>query len=223
MKESRAFELRVGAFIFVGLVVLFVIIFSIGDIGLFERGYTIKVTFGFANGLAESAPVRLAGVDVGEIHDIEIVRDQKTKKTRVELTAWIEKGVKIEEDSLAIINTLGLLGEKYLEVFPGTVGGEVLKEGEVLVGRDPVPVSDMTEKMMAMAESATVVMDRLKNGEGTVGKLLTEDKIYNDLEALTADLRAHPWKLFKRGRGKSDEEDEDVFEGAGNKGVLQTR
>ena len=130
--------------------------------------------------------------------------------------------MKIEEDSLAIINTLGLLGEKYLEVFPGTVGGKILSEGEILVGRDPVPVSDMTEKMKALAESATAVMDRLRHGEGTVGKLLTEDKIYNDLEALVADLRAHPWKLFKRGREKSDEK-EDSFEGTGNKGVLHSR
>jgi len=198
----KTLEMKVGIFIVVAFIILFFIAFSIGDLSIFEKGYTIRVSFGFANGIAESAPVRLAGVDVGEIDDIEIYYDETAGKTKVVLYAHISEDVKIEKDAIARINTLGLLGEKYLEVSPGSRRAGFLDGGSLLVGDDPICLEALTKDMRGLVDSATVIMDRLKDGEGTVGKLLVEEKIYNDLESFVADIKAHPWKLLHKGREK---------------------
>lgn len=200
--ENRIFELKVGIFIAVGMIIFFLIVFSIGDVYIVKRGYHIDAVFNFANGISESAPVRLAGVNVGEIDKITLFFDEKDKKTKVKLTLWIEEyKIKIERDSLATINTLGLLGEKYLEIYPGTTTNVFLKEGDVIVGRDPISTESIAEKINVLADSTVTIMERLKDGKGTIGKLLTEDKIYNDLEAFVEDVKKHPWKLLHKPRG----------------------
>ena len=200
--ENKSFELKVGIFIAVGILIFFIIVFSIGDINIIKRGYKVDVLFNFANGLTESAPVRLAGVNVGQVDNIDIYYDENEKRTKIRIVALIEdEDIKIERDSTVFINTLGLLGEKYLEIFPGTTTDDFLKNEDIIIGHDPISTADLTEQMADMANSANVVMTRLKDGEGTVGKLLTEDKIYNDLEALVEDIKRHPWKLLNKPRG----------------------
>lgn len=203
MAEDRSFELKVGLFVGVGILIFFIIVFSIGDVTLIKRGYRIYTIFSFVNGITESAPVRLAGVDVGRIEKINVYYDKEAQKTKVKLTAWINsEDIKIEKDARATINTLGLLGEKYLEIFPGTVENGILENEDTLMGYDPVLVQNLTETMNQLVESTNVVMGRLKEGEGTIGKLLVEEKIYNDLEAFVADIKAHPWKLLHKPRGE---------------------
>ena len=197
--EERIFELKVGIFIAVGLLIFFIVVFSIGDVYLIRRGYHIKVLFNFANGITESAPVRLAGVNVGQINKIDVFFDENEKKTRVRLSAWIkDPKIRIERDAEAVINTLGLLGEKYLEIFPGTKTDDILKGGDEIVGNDPVPTEILTRKIDQLADSTNVVMTGLKEGRGTIGKLLVEEKIYNDMEAFIEDLKKHPWKLLHK-------------------------
>lgn len=202
MDNTKVFELKVGIFILIGIAILFVIVFSIGDINISRSGYHVKVLFNFACGIGPSAPVRLAGVGVGQVQGIRIVRDEKAKTTKAELTAWINDGAKIENDSQITINTLGLLGEKYLEIFPGTPGKPVLKNNDTIVGKDPVPMEKITENLANLSESVKCIVDKIKNGEGTVGKLITDDSIYKNLEAFTADIKAHPWKLLSKPRGE---------------------
>lgn len=189
MDNIKAFELKVGLFIIVGVTILVFIIFSIGDINLSKVGYGITVNFNFAAGLGTSAPVRLAGVGVGRVDGIKVVYDEKDKKTHAEVHAWIQEGTNIEKDAVVTINTLGLLGEKYLEILPGTPGSAILEKGGTLVGKDPVMMEKVTENLVRISDSVQVVVDRLKNGEGTIGKLLTSEKVYGDLEGMTTNFR----------------------------------
>lgn len=202
MDDSRTFELKVGVFILIGIAILFIIVFSIGDINLSKTGYRVKVLFNFASGIGPSAPVRLAGVGVGQVQGIHIVSGEKDGKTRAELTAWINDGTKIEEDAVVTINTLGLLGEKYLEIIPGTAGTPAVKPNGILVGKDPVSMEKITENLAALSESVRTIVDKIKAGDGTIGKLLNDDAIYNNLEAFTADIKKHPWKLLNRPRNE---------------------
>jgi len=200
--ESRALELKVGIFITVGILIFFIVAFSIGDVYLVRKGYNINVIFNFANGISESAPVRVAGVNVGQINKIDIFFDEEEKRTKVRLQAWIEdEKIKITKDSVAFINTLGLLGEKYLELFPGKDTEQFLVSGDQIIGHDPIPTELITEKVDNLADSANVIMTRLKDGEGTIGKLLVEEKVYDDLEAFVEDIKKHPWKLLHKSRG----------------------
>ena len=102
---------------------------------------------------------------------------------------------------MATINTLGLLGEKYLEIIPGAAEKGFLKDSDALIGKDPVAMEKITENLANLSESVGTVVDRLKRGEGTIGKLLVEDKIYRDLEAFVEDIKKHPWKLLSKPRG----------------------
>jgi phospholipid/cholesterol/gamma-HCH transport system substrate-binding protein len=223
METTRAFEIKVGAFILAGVVIGFLIIFSIGDINLSKTGYRIAVKFDFASGIGSAAPVRLSGVGVGRVDGVNVVYSDKEKKSYAEVHAWIQSDAKIEEDAKITINTLGLLGEKYLEIYPGTPGTPVVKDGAVLIGQNPVVMEKLTENLVELSNSVTTVVKRLENGEGTIGKLLTEDGVYNDLRSImvnfkdfsaelkstgtnfkdfSEDLKRHPWKLLARPRGE---------------------
>lgn len=209
MDNSRMFELKVGIFILIGIAILFIIVFSIGDINIATSGYHVRVVFNFVSGIGGSAPVRLAGVGIGQIDGLKLFYDEKAKKTKVELYARINsRDIKIEEDARATVNTLGLLGEKYLEITPGTPGAPTLKNNDLLVGHDPVAMEKVTENLASLSDSVRTIVARLERGEGTVGKLLTEDDVYNDIKAISAnfrefseDLKKHPWKLLSRPRG----------------------
>jgi len=201
--NDKILELKVGIFIAVGIIIFFIIVFSIGDVYLMRKGYHVNFIFDFANGITESAPVRLAGVNVGQVDKINIFFDEKAGKTKVRLNGWIEdENIRIERDSVAVINTLGLLGEKYLEIFPGRARSDILKDGDEIIGRNPVPTEVLTEKVAELADCATVIMARLKDGEGTIGKLLVEEKLYDDMEALMEDIKKHPWKLLHKPKAK---------------------
>ena len=229
-------EFKVGIFVAIGIAIFMSMIFSLKELKYAQQKYTIKVRFDFANGIEPAAPVRVAGVQVGEVKNIEIVENREANKTAVDLYVGLDKKVKIEKDSEAFINTLGLIGEKYVEILPGTPGGELLKPGETLVGRESVPIEKLTEKGYEIASglgdtikhfnklvgdpetqvafketmldlrkfmsSANTVMDRVKAGEGTVGKLFMDQGLYDELEDFVKDLKAHPWKLLSKPRGE---------------------
>jgi phospholipid/cholesterol/gamma-HCH transport system substrate-binding protein len=202
MDDLKIFELKVGVFIMIGIAILFIIVFSIGDINFVKRGYHIKVDFNFVDGIGSSAPVRVSGIGVGQIDGLKLYYDEKEKRTKAQLNAWIREGVKIEEDAVATISTLGFMGEKYMEISPGTPGNKFLKNGDLLVGKDPVSMAKVFENLSGLTDSVKVIVDRLKNGEGTIGKLLTKDKIYQDLEAFVEDIKNNPWKLLNKPRGQ---------------------
>ena len=202
MDDLKIFELKVGVFIMIGVAILFIIVFSIGDINLVKKGYHIKVDFNFVDGIGPSAPVRVSGIGVGQIDGLKLYYDEKEKKTKAQLNAWVREGVKIEKDAVATISTLGFMGEKYMEIAPGSSGKPFLKNGDLLVGKDPVPMARVIENLSELTSSVNVIVNRLKNGEGTIGKLLTRDKIHQDLEAFVEDIKNNPWKLLNKPRGQ---------------------
>lgn len=220
--KPASFEIKIGIFIFVGLVLLTIVTFSIGEF-LFKPGYNIKVILSFADGVQEAAPVRLAGVEVGEVKKATLFREPGTNKTRVELSLWLTSDAKVEKDATVVVNTLGLIGEKYVEILPGTPGSPLLKDGDTIVGYDSVSMQKMTQKgyeiilkLEQMIDSINYVLDKVKAKEGTVGKLFMEDKIYKDIEEITTDikdmvkdLKSHPWKLLGKPREEREERKSD--------------
>jgi len=221
MKKEN-FEIKIGIFIFIGIILLTVVTFSIGEF-LFKPGYNIKTVFNFGDGVQESAPVRLAGIEVGEVKKATILRDAQTNTTKVELLLWLANEAKIEKDATIVINTLGLIGEKYVEILPGTPGSELLKDGDTVVGYDSVSMQKMTQKgyeiilkLEQMIDSINFVLDKVKNKEGTVGKLIMDDKIYQNMEEITTDvkemvkdLKTHPWKLLSKPRESKEKKLEE--------------
>ena len=112
-------EFKVGLFVFVGLILLGVFVLSIGGFKTWTSGYKVRFSFNFVNGVKLGAPVRFAGLDVGQVKKLKLVFDQQDQKPKIEVLCWLKKDVRIPEDSSVWVNTLGLLGEKYIEIMPG--------------------------------------------------------------------------------------------------------
>jgi ABC-type transporter Mla subunit MlaD len=123
-------ELRIGIFVGAALLVMAMFIFIVGDLTvLFQKtGYAITVDFDSAAGLENRTVVKMSGVKIGYIEDIKLSR----RKARVTLAIFA--GVEIPKDSTATAASLGLLGEKYLNIIPGAAT-ENCKPGDSLAGR----------------------------------------------------------------------------------------
>lgn len=195
-------ELKVGMFVFIGIVFLSVFVLSIGGIKTWSSGYHISFIFNFINGAKLGAPVRFSGVDVGSIKKISFIFSGEEQKHKVKIDTWIKREIKIPSDSTVWVNTLGLLGEKYIEIIPGKDYGNVLKDNDTLVGVDPIPMNEVFRMSKNIMDGVEESVARIKEGKGTVGKLLYDETVYNELEAMMKDLRRHPWKLFWKTKEK---------------------
>jgi phospholipid/cholesterol/gamma-HCH transport system substrate-binding protein len=152
-------QVRVGLAVFVALIVLAVAIFFIGETGaIFGERYQLTTLMPSANGLIEGANVRLAGQDVGKVEDISFVpvAERRHPDHVLRITLAIDRAVaeQIRHDSEARIRTQGLLGDKVIDVTPGTPDASVLAEGDTL----PSSVAADYEQMLA---SASALVDDL--------------------------------------------------------------
>jgi phospholipid/cholesterol/gamma-HCH transport system substrate-binding protein len=200
--DKSNLELKVGMFVFAAIVILTVFIFKIGNLKSYGMGYPIRFVFGNVSGVKTGSPVRFSGVDVGEVKEVRILQKEQNNKIQIEVMAWIRKSLMIPQDSQAYVCTLGLLGEKYIEVTPPTEVKSFLKPGGTLIGTDPVLAQDWIDEAQKTISDFQELIQKLKTEEGTIGKLLYDDRLYQELEALISDLRRHPWKLFYKTREK---------------------
>lgn len=232
MFTRSSFELKVGIFVFIGIIVLSAMVFSIGNFYSVKRGYTLDIIFNFANGISVGAPVRYAGVEVGEVQDIKVYFDERANQPMVRILVWVSQNTWVSEDATATINTLGLLGEKYLEITPGTKEARLLKKGDVLRGYDPISTEELTretretlaklddmievigeivgdEEFQVSIKNTILNLELLtgdlrdfvavaKEGEGTIGLFMSDDKLYRHMDDLILDIKKHPWKLLYR-------------------------
>jgi phospholipid/cholesterol/gamma-HCH transport system substrate-binding protein len=221
--KTRMYELKVGIFVFIGIIILVIFVLMIGDFRLINPGYAFKVYFGFANGIKISAPVRLSGVEVGEVKGISIGYDEQTKKPLVLIDVWVKKGSRIPIDSRVWVNMLGLLGEKYIEIIPGQNYLALLRDGSMIKGEDPISIQELTDlsreitlqiggtvkgaevslkKLNITLDSLNSILGNIKEGKGSVGKLFFDDSLYNNIDEMFADLKKNPWKLLYKGQEK---------------------
>lgn len=195
-------ELKVGIFVFVGLIILAIFILSIGGFKTWSSGYRINLDFNFVNGVKVGAPVRFAGVDVGEVKKVKLEFLRQENRSNVRLEVLIRNIIKIPADSSVWVNTLGLLGEKYVEIIPGTDYANCLKANGSLVGVDPLPIHQLFKNAESILRNLDLGIAEIRNKGGSLGKFLYDDTIYNELEALVSDVRKNPWKLLIKTKEK---------------------
>ncbi|MFH1459526.1 MAG: MlaD family protein [Candidatus Omnitrophota bacterium] len=214
--KGISIEFKVGFFIVIAVIILSVIVFQIGGINIFSANmYTVFVIFDFVNGVAKDAPVHVAGVAVGDVKDVLIFYDAAERKTQVKLVLYIKNNVKIPKDSVAYINTLGILGEKYIEIVPGEDRENFLGNEDYIIGNNPVQLEKLTESLVDVIGDQTVrdslresfynlrittenlkeaseilntTVEEIKGGKGTIGKFLNDDSIYLKTEAMVVNL-----------------------------------
>ena len=119
-RESRV-QMRVGIFVLAAIILFVTFVLTIGSqTRVFEKRYALRTSFASAGGLLVGAPVRLAGFTVGGVTRIGFERDRKDKRIVVEMSLDRRYQDRIREDSVATINTIGLVGDKYVEITVGS-------------------------------------------------------------------------------------------------------
>lgn len=153
-RREIALKFRVGVFVLVALAVFLGLVYALGARArLFEARYTIHADFTEVGGLVEGATVRLAGVQIGRVTGVHLP-GEPGGRVRVDLTIARRYSDRIRKNSIARIETQGLLGDKIVEITVGHATAPTVAPGEVLAARDP---ADFGRVIAAGAETATNV------------------------------------------------------------------
>jgi len=164
---KKKIEIYVGIFVFIGLIMLAVMIIGFGRQKYSGRHYIIYSVFNFVSGIIKDAPVRYAGVDVGRVMNI-VLFENKDQLTKVRIKLAIKQGAKIKKGSKAFINSLGMVGEKYIEILPGRNETSILKPGDTIYSIDPIAIEDIMltlKKVLNGLESTLVSVNHIINAE----------------------------------------------------------
>jgi len=190
-------ELKIGVLTIVAIVIAGVLIFALtGSRGFFWQRYHLKTRFATVAGLATGSPVRVGGVEVGSVKSVQFAGDQ------IDVTFDVKKDVqdKITDRSKATLGSISLLGEGAIDITPSSSGTPIPEWGYVPAARPPAQLADVTEKVNVGVEEITGLVRDVRSGRGTVGKLVTDDRLYADLERF-ATTANEVTRSLKEGRG----------------------
>lgn len=208
--ESRSTETMVGLFVLLGLAVISILVFAIaGKQKLFERHLKFTAVFSQVSGLKVGSPVRLAGLDVGNVESLNFTTDGKV---RAVLSIRSRYQQQIRGDSVATISSVGILGDKTVELSIGSNLVAWLKGGAELKTRDPLDISELIDKAGPMAakvdeilsylskitgeftmqdlnmteifERANDILKKINEGTGSVGAAINDPSLYKKISSL---------------------------------------
>jgi phospholipid/cholesterol/gamma-HCH transport system substrate-binding protein len=190
-------QLRVGIMVIVSLVLLAIAVFFIsGQGGFFTRHYTLKAYLSSGGDLREGGRVRLAGISVGNVVKIRI-SSYLDKQRAVEVDLKIARTYQneIRADSVASVETVGLLGESYVDISRGTPGQEVLADGGAIKTAEKADVTAVVQNtnevimnLNALSAKLDDITTQIQGGKGSMGKLLYDETLYNKMDATVSSV-----------------------------------
>ena len=177
MEDSRRLSLMVGTFFIVALVSLAVAVLTLSsESGLFVSYYKIHANFDDVQGLLPGAPVWMAGKEIGRIDEVEFTEFGSERPIHVAMR--INRGIqtRVRSDSVATIGTIGVLGDSYVEIRPGSPEGSVLIDGEKINAVSPTNIyaalaqgTDALANVSELARNLNLVVSDVRE-EGVVAK-----------------------------------------------------
>ena len=198
-KQLQWSQLKVGITVIVASLTLGLLLFLMsGTMGLFTPRITIKSYFDNAQGLRIGAPVRLSGVDVGNVTKILIVPDKDKQQTPVEVVMKVSTkfSYDMRRDSVTSLETAGVLGETYLDIDSSQAVGAPVHDGDTLPTQvhpdfnQVVKASQSTlQNMDALLKRADRILAFAESGKGSLGKLIYDPTLYNRLSVTVADFQ----------------------------------
>src|SRR5262245_47739998 len=171
-------ELKIGVLTIAAVVITALAIFMLtGGKGFFWQRYSLKTRFPNVAGLNSGSPVRVAGVEVGSVTAVTVAGGQ------VDVTFEVNQEYKpqITDKSVARLGSVSLLGESAVDITASSSGTPIPEWGYVPTGRAAAALSDITDSAGQGIEELTALIRELREGKGTVGKLLTDDALYAGL------------------------------------------
>ncbi|MGA2920556.1 MAG: MlaD family protein [Candidatus Sulfotelmatobacter sp.] len=194
---------RLGAFIVATLAILVVGVFIIGGKQyLFSSTYQLKAQFDNVVGLDAGGDVRVGGVHSGTVRNI-VLPHKPGEKVTVIMDVGRSTHEIIKQDSVATIETEGLLGNQFLAISFGSAGSGDVRDGDLIASEPPLEMSDLFQKTSDILDSsqqaiknatrATANLDsisaKIDRGEGTAGALVNDKALYTNLEQTTGAMR----------------------------------
>jgi phospholipid/cholesterol/gamma-HCH transport system substrate-binding protein len=173
-------ELKFGLITVFALVMAALLIFAVGGSGgFFWQNYSLKVKFDNVAGLMEGSPVRVAGVEVGSVTDVQL------SATGVEVWFTIVDDMRplVTDRSTASIGSISLLGEGAVDITAGPGGTPVPEWGYVSGGAAEGSIAQLTGQATAGLNEAKQLVAEIRSGRGTLGKLLTDDSLYREMDS----------------------------------------
>ncbi len=180
-------ELKIGIMAVVALLIAAALIVALGgEGGFFWERYNLKVKFPNAGGVQRGSPVRVSGVTVGSVTDIDFIGSE------VEMLLELREDMqeRVRNTSRATIGSVSLLGEGAVDINAMTTGQPIPEWGYVPTGAATAQMADVTASASKGIEELTALITDMRAGKGTVGKLMTDEQLYRDLQEFTASARA---------------------------------
>jgi phospholipid/cholesterol/gamma-HCH transport system substrate-binding protein len=190
-------ELKIGIMAVVALIIAAALILALGgEGGFFWQRYNLKVKFSNAGGVQQGSPVRVAGVTVGAVTDMDFVGSD------VEMLLELREDMqeRVRTTSRATIGSVSLLGEGAVDITATTTGQPIPEWGYVPSDAPPAQLADVTAQANKGITELTALITDIRGGKGTVGKLMTDEQLYAELRQFTSAAREVTEGLQK-GRG----------------------
>ena len=192
-KQLMWAKLKVGLVTTIALAILFLTIFFAGNIHeIFVPKIQIKAEIKDVRGLRKGAPVWFSGIEIGAVKDIRLNPEYGTFVTMAINKDAIEF---VKKDSTASVMTMGLLGDKYVEISSGSPDAKQVAPGDVLQGATQLEIQDIVNassksltKITDFVGKLESLLDKFEQSQGTVGKLLSDPSVFNNLKETTATL-----------------------------------
>ena len=179
MRDESKRNLRVGLLVIAALLLVAMTILMVGNRRqLFIRHTRYSTSFVNVTGLEHGSPVKLNGVTVGFIEEIELPAGAQQPRIEIRFTLDSRYTERVRADSGVSIKSMGLLGDKYLEITSGSPDQERILEGGIVPGRDPAELSqfvstggDLLQNLISISVSLKTILGRIEAGEGLLGEL----------------------------------------------------
>jgi phospholipid/cholesterol/gamma-HCH transport system substrate-binding protein len=192
MSNNRGKEIRVGALIALGLIVIFGAFFVIGgQEGIFKKKYELQSRFTTVEGLSIGAAVRLGGVQVGNVSKITFAPDGTNKQVVVTMAVDASSFDKIRKDSFARIGGQGLLGDRTIDITIGTPSEGVLMPGDSVKTAETAGFSELVSEggnamvdIKAAAHNLKEITYKIDSGTGSLAEIINDPRLYTNLDSL---------------------------------------
>jgi len=178
--RELSMEVMVGTFMFVVLFALCIFTIVLSRENFFQKTYPFEVVFDDIMGLRDGDNVVMRGMTMGK------VKSMLMKEDGVHLIAALQHTVALKTDYKVEVVATSVLGGRYLQIYEGKPGSPLLPAGTLVRGEKP---NDLITLVSSVADDVKNITEKIRKGEGTLGKLVYDDTLYNDARDVVHDLK----------------------------------